>query len=754
MFIELINSIPRFRVHALRGWRRLMIFASVLVFGSQQVRAGPAAGVVPPVKVGFVGSAVCGTCHPERHETWLSTAHAHSLLAASADSVRGLFDSRPIETLHFKATPYRRDDGFWIKVESKDHRPSGDHRISRVVGNTFGQSYLFTGPRGEWRILPLSWNLERGRWDLSHQVMAEINGDHDSFPDTYDTRDKIFNDGCGQCHATHYDIGYNARDESYASRFVEGAVSCESCHGPGSIHVAWHRARRGRGTGYDVPARLLQPAKDLDARGILASCGRCHYKHDWRYAIDDDPRVPFSEIAISRNHDGLGFFADGRLSGLNYHGSTQSQSACFRGGMSCLSCHLMHGGKPRALKWEETADAQCGQCHAQLVSAPKGHTHHKELGCVECHMPKLVTGVLHFMRDHSVGNPEPELTERFGKENVPNACGACHDKESASWAREWKDKWWSPAPGKLVENVATVVDLRKGGEVESSRLVAMAEDQSSRLFFRLTAIRQLAPQHDAESRNCLRRLLSDRNEEVRQLASVGIGDDPHPEAAQGLLPLLNDSCRTVRVEAAFALARCGWRGKDPAFEAAYTDALKMLERQRGFDEILERLAILADASERPAEMMSYLSGFSGRNTVIQSAGELLRRYARLLIEQNDFQRALEFCNQALSFYGNSSKVMNPAERDLLELDFADALAALGRGEEATSHWQRLSLAECRDSIPCLISAARRVKPGSQAALEPNRVALEAASFRMQNEPSGGELLRRARWTLKVSARAP
>lgn len=546
---ELNKSTRCLRAGALAGWSCLIAFLAVLGAGPEHARAGPTTDTLPSVKAGFVGSGTCKACHPDQHETWLSTAHAHSLREASVSSIQGRFDGRPIETPYFKAIPYRHDDGFWIKVEPKDNRPSGDHRISRVIGNTFGQSYLFTGTRGEWRIVPLSWSLERGEWDLSHEVMAEINGDAHSFPANYDSRQKIFNDGCGQCHATRYDIGYDVRTEAYASRFLEGAVSCESCHGPGSIHVEWHQAPGGRITDYNTPARLLHPDKDLDARRILASCGRCHYKHGWRFAIDDDPRVPFSDIAISRNHDGLGFFADGRLSGLNYHGSTQSQSACFRGGMSCLSCHQMHGGRPRALKWDETADTQCGQCHARTVSDAKAHAHHKEVRCVECHMPKVIPGVLHFMRDHSIGNPEPELTERYGKENSPNACGVCHERESATWAREWKDKWWGPAPKGLVQNVSTIVDLRKGLKVDSVRLAAMTEDQSSRLFFRLTAIRQLAQQHDAESRNCLLRLLSDRHEEVRQLASEGIAHDPHPEAAPALLKLLDDPCRIVRVEA-------------------------------------------------------------------------------------------------------------------------------------------------------------------------------------------------------------
>ena len=283
----------------------------------------------PQSKPTFVSSETCKSCHAERHETWLKTAHAYSLREPSAEVVAGRFDGKPVETRYFTATPFRRDGGFWIRVDAKDARPSGEFRISRVIGRTFEQAYLFTGPRGEWRVLPLCWSLERQQWDLTHRVLDDISGGISAGED-FDTREKIFNDGCGQCHATQYDIGYNTRTDSYASKMLEGAVACESCHGPGSAHVAWHQQKRQPGPDYQSPARLLHPKKDLDAKGVLESCGRCHYKHIWRYAIDEDPRVGFNEIAISQNHDSLGFFADGRLSGLNYNGSTQSQSSVFQ----------------------------------------------------------------------------------------------------------------------------------------------------------------------------------------------------------------------------------------------------------------------------------------------------------------------------------------------------------------------------------------------------------------------------------------
>ena len=67
-------------------------------------------------------------------------------------------------------------------------------------------------------MLPICWSLERQEWDLTHRVSADISGGA-SLGEDYDTCEKIFNDGCGQCHATQYDVGFDAQTNSYASGY-------------------------------------------------------------------------------------------------------------------------------------------------------------------------------------------------------------------------------------------------------------------------------------------------------------------------------------------------------------------------------------------------------------------------------------------------------------------------------------------------------------------------------------------------------
>ena len=60
--------------------------------------------LVPESKPTFVSSETCRTCHADRHETWLKTAHAYSLREPSAEVVSGRFDGKPVETRYFQTS--------------------------------------------------------------------------------------------------------------------------------------------------------------------------------------------------------------------------------------------------------------------------------------------------------------------------------------------------------------------------------------------------------------------------------------------------------------------------------------------------------------------------------------------------------------------------------------------------------------------------------------------------------------------------
>ena len=252
---------------------------------------------------------------------------------------------------------------------------------------------------------------------------------------------------------------------------------------------------------------------------------------------------------------------------------------------------------------------------------------------------------------------------------------------------------------------------------------------------------------DDKARASLRRLLSDPHEEVRQLACAGIAEQPHPEAAAALLKLLEDPVRTVRVEAAYALVRCGWRGTTPAFERVYRDAVKMLERQKTFDDILERLVPLADASGRNREMAEHLEPLFRNPSRPRTMSDLLQRRGRALAEEGNHASALDLYSQAVDQYLRISGPSGQTLPDLLYVDQAASLHALGRTEEAVSDWQKILARAPAGSVPQLIASARLASVSGAPLKEVQ--ALAAAADRLKNEAWAGEILRRARWEINT-----
>jgi hypothetical protein len=708
--------------------------------GDEEPSGDAPAPVKPlPAAATLVGSETCKECHEDRHETWLGTAHAYALREPDGDSVRGRFDGVAITTPFFRATPYRQGDGYFIRVEGRDGRPSGDHRVVRVVGRTFEQAYLMAGPKGEWRVLPLCWSIDRNEWDVTHRVLDSLVGGGESFPENHDTRHMVFNNGCGQCHATGYDVGHQVADDRYASSMIEGAVACESCHGPGSVHNAWHRKEYPESLEYEWPARLVHPEDDYNATQVVETCGRCHYMHEWRFAIDDDPRVTHHDIAMSRNRDRPGFLADGRLSGLNYHGSVQSQSECYtKGGMSCLHCHDLHGRREWAMKFRGESDAQCTQCHDGYKYAAKEHTHHKETSCVDCHMPKFFKGVLHFSRDHSIRSPEPELTELYGEKNSPNACSLCHADKTVQWNREWKEKWYGKAPRRLVEDVGLVVRLRRAPDgVPAADLAAAVGRADSKLFFRTSALAVLAKRDGPEVAKGVRAALTSGIADLEQHACEELARRPDRAFADELMKKLDSKVRTIRVEAGYALARLGRRGDTPGMRRAYEDALRMLDRQRQFTMVLERICMLADAvGETEAFLERYKSLLLLANWPAgkwpDQAVELRHRHARDLAERGKHRIALEMYGEVRQFAGEE---WPPA----LYIDTADSLAALGGEGDARTMW-RQALAKIPEGDDLRIIATARLKR--------DPAPLRELAERVEKDPVGGQLLRRIRWSLQ------
>jgi hypothetical protein len=83
---------------------------------------------------------------------------------------------------------------------------------------------------------------------------------------------------CLQCHTVGLYIapGYDPNDMSTVPREKFGAVGCESCHGPGSQHVAAAKLAKLTNTPWEQPDPLWNGERYSIERGTLKGCTGCH----------------------------------------------------------------------------------------------------------------------------------------------------------------------------------------------------------------------------------------------------------------------------------------------------------------------------------------------------------------------------------------------------------------------------------------------------------------------------------------------
>ncbi len=117
----------------------LLFLFVVLLVAAWFVAREPGPGA-PSAMGTFVSSESCRRCHEPQFATWRGTAHADSLRDPSEDVIVGRFDGTPVDYHFYTATPYRKDGDWYMRIEGKDGRPPGDHKVAQVVGKIFEQT--------------------------------------------------------------------------------------------------------------------------------------------------------------------------------------------------------------------------------------------------------------------------------------------------------------------------------------------------------------------------------------------------------------------------------------------------------------------------------------------------------------------------------------------------------------------------------------------------------------------------------------
>lgn len=531
----------------------------------------------------FVGSASCTGCHEAEAKRWRGSDHDRGLMKASAEAISGDFGGASFdeggERFRFSTENGRYFVDRWAPGVGPDDAPDR-FEVVYTIGVEPLQQYLVEGPSGRLQALTVAWDVGEQRWFSLQQGTPPPIGDAMHWEGRYYS----WNTMCADCHGTRVDRGYDADSDAYATTWAEIDVACESCHGPGSLHVERAKARAAGREGAPAYAKdeFAFDAGGASSREQVDDCGRCHSRRRtissrW---VHGEPLL--DHYVPSTLDEGL-YFADGQIDDEVYVYGSFTQSRMYAAGVRCTDCHDPHSLAPVA-----EGNALCTGCHqpgpgraafeaARGLYDDSSHHHHTpgEPGsmCVDCHMPARTYMKVDPRRDHKLSVPRPDLSLALG---TPNACTGCHEDRAAGWAAEQVRTLWGGPTSRPGDFATAFHDARRGDPSSLPMLGKLAGSPDALPVVRATAV-QLAGRFGGPGVEIVERALSDPDPWVRTTAVDSTLAWPPAGRVAPVSPLLADPVRSVRLSAARALAPFEGGGLPPEAQARLAAVLSEVE---------------------------------------------------------------------------------------------------------------------------------------------------------------------------------
>ena len=371
----------------------------------------------------YVGSATCRQCHAAVYERWSKTRMANVV-------------TDPKQHPEVVLPDFRTADPKIVTFTLSD--------VALVYGTKWKQRY-FTKVGDEY--FPLG-----AQWDVSHKQWRPylVANNTDWWVPHYGPTNAERPTGplCDGCHSVNYNI--------QTKTITEWNVGCERCHGPGSEHVRRPSAQT-----------IVNPAK-LDFVRANDTCIQCHSQgqpltnpmqgkyYDWPVGFHQGANLrDFWQLEEHKlGETSFTHFADGTGHKNRMQGNDFVQSVMYRRGVTCFSCHDVHGTGNNADLIKPVGQV-CLTCHGP--ASPNGphaatleeHTHHQRGStgsqCVACHMPRIEQTIADInVRSHTFAFIPPSMTDEF---KIPNSCtSSCHQERSTDWVRQTLRSWSNVSP--------------------------------------------------------------------------------------------------------------------------------------------------------------------------------------------------------------------------------------------------------------------------------------------------------------------
>ena len=695
----------------------------------------------------YVGRSACIDCHRDQADAFAGSHHDLAMDVATDQSVLGNFDDATIEHDGMVSRMFRDGDRFMVHTEGETGQME-DFEVKYVFGYEPLQQYMVEFDRSDdmpadelsrIQVLRISWDTENKRWfylrppDVADKLEP---GD----PLHWTGIAQRWQTMCADCHSTDLKRNFDPSTNRYHTTFSEIDVSCEACHGPGSMHVELAGSKSlfwDRNHGYGL-ARL----KGDDAEPQLQSCAPCHSR---RGVLAQDFKAGdlFSDhYSLELLHENA-YHHDGQIKDEVYVYGSFIQSRMYHKGIRCTDCH-----DPHTLKLKATGNQTCTSCHQHAAGKYDVPSHHHHTPgtpgamCVNCHMPHTTYMEVDPRRDHSLRIPRPDLSVKIG---TPNACSGCHVKDQlktideatrgslhdyADWleaadrgeatvtdaiqtTNQWCDqaceKWYGEKRRKEPHFGEAFHAFRTGqaGAAEEMLRLALKPDELAPPLARATALSELGSAGVAGAHRAARKILDDTNEHpiVRAAAANVFITLPQAQPMEGadlvrkaLLPHIKDSSRLVRSEAARVLVASRAYGRlsgaqqkqvDLALQEVYDALMSAPDRSgahMGWAMLCESRQRFDEAIAAYETAMRIEPTVTGPRTNLASLIERVAQQAPAEVAQQYTRRAKELRSEELPLLGRDA-ALAPDNADL-QYRYGLALYLDGDIQQAVTYVQR------------------------------------------------------------------
>jgi len=320
----------------------MVVFSMVFLFTFCKKDEDP-----PTPELGFVGSESCKTCHGDHYTDWVASGHPYKFTVIE-DGKEPVY---PAEAKNFQSQ--------WMS-----NLGDGSHSWSDIAGviGGYGWKARFVGKDGHIVGTKESAYSKGG----GHNQFNFYGGEDLGWANYHPEDEKIYNYGCFKCHTTGgVQEGSWLADVEGLGNFSEGGIGCESCHGPGSIHIAGPTAENidrvyefahadNSIGGLDINGSVQTP--DANGNDVNFLCGTCHNR-DYKSPIN-------ASGGFIKHHEQWDEFVT---------------TAHYSGGQTCLTCHDPH----KRTIWDgDGITKNCNSCHGKSTT-----NHSASATCIDCHMP-------------------------------------------------------------------------------------------------------------------------------------------------------------------------------------------------------------------------------------------------------------------------------------------------------------------------------------------------------------------------------